>query len=304
MVLESMRDGKRGDQLVNTIMGRIGWYKGRGIQAHWQPSPRGLHPFALEGIKGKRRRAEIVIEGWEREFELDGYSLYPPINPFQAVTPESLHPLDSSEILSDTETANQTTPTTQPEIDVSFETSKTLVPKRDRDVTQGWRILQKPIDQLIRDLTPIHFELAGKIRRTYTLNQSWQDDLIQEARMEVWKQLPRYQGRAAFTTWAWNVSWTAMLKYTQRFILRHQDETPRADVFYNDLRTTPGFAETVDLRLTLAEILSKVPDSHLVFLQALGYQDSEIGEGNLRMRRLRARRKLQTALADDLALSA
>jgi hypothetical protein len=39
--------------------------------------------------------------------------------------------------------------------------------------------------------------------------------LIQEARREVFEQLGHYRGLAAFTTWAWKVSWGAMLKYVQ-----------------------------------------------------------------------------------------
>jgi hypothetical protein len=96
-----------------------------------------------------------------------------------------------------------------------------------------------------------------------------------------------------------------MLKYTQRVILKHEREMPASgEGRYTDVVNDRNFADTIDLRVTLAQAMSEVPDSQLVFLAALGYEDSELSEGNLRMRRFRARKQLQIALVDDLALSA
>jgi RNA polymerase sigma-70 factor, ECF subfamily len=306
IVLEQMKEGRSGDHLANCVLSHLGWCKSQGIQEFWPEHQAGYAPFLdvqWRSVYGsyatwasKRR-----IESYEQELLDGGYLDYSPINPFQEDLPRELDDANNWE-----QPGNPNNPRregTELEVDVSFETSKTLVPKQDWNVTRGWEILQTPLEKLIRDLTPIHFELAQSALRTYYVDRSWLDDLIQEARMEVFKQLPLYRGEAAFTTWAWRVSWIAMLKYVQRVILKHRPEISKEAV-YEETDHTPSFEDTSDLRLTLAQAMSEVPDSHLVLLQALDCQDAEIAEGNLRMRRHRARKQLQIALGDDLALSA
>jgi len=138
------------------------------------------------------------------------------------------------------------------------------------------------------------------MRRTYSLEESLENDLIQEGRMRVFEKLHLYEGRARFTTWAWTVSWRAMLDHAEWLVRGRKNEVFGLD----ETHVASDFAATSDLRLTLFSAMRAVPNSDLVLYSAFGYQDKEIAAGNIRMRRSRARDRLQVLLREDLALSA
>jgi RNA polymerase sigma factor (sigma-70 family) len=188
-------------------------------------------------------------------------------------------------------------------IDIPFGTSETLDGPAGRDVTLRQKILSTPITILLRNRIPLVRKLAGKVRRACSLEDSHFDDLVQEGWQKVYEKLHLFHGRSSFDTWVWAVAKNAMLDYARRVnrVRAHERTIGAAD----DTGVEPDFSDSYLTRRVILEALRDVPDSELLLYQALGYQDAEISDENLRMRRRRARLKLREALDDDdLVLSA
>jgi DNA-directed RNA polymerase specialized sigma24 family protein len=168
------------------------------------------------------------------------------------------------------------------------------------DVTLAQRVRRKSIDKVLLDLEPILRSLAKKARRAFSLEQAHEDDLKQEARIKIANGLHRYEGRCAFETWAYRVAWRAMVDLARPLRRIRRKEGVGADDFELEAKDE---LRQVDDRLALwpilLEALTTVPDADLVVLQALDYQDSEISDQNLRMKRHRARMKLADQLVDE-----
>jgi RNA polymerase sigma factor (sigma-70 family) len=166
------------------------------------------------------------------------------------------------------------------------------------DVTLAQRIGRKNPQTLIRDLEPMLRSLVAKARRTFALEEAQEDDLKQKARIKIAEGLASFGGRSSFATWAYQVAWRTMVDEGKRVSGERRRELVGAAPEEEDLRddTLP-----VDDRLTLWPVLRDalltVPNAELVVLQELGYEDKEISQENIRMRRHRARAKLAKILA-------
>ena len=303
-----MKKGRSGDYLANCVLSRLGTYQKQGLQPDWasqQPKamlPVGFHGFGRDA-DGKRlskkqtqtQIARYIIGHWEREIGQSGELLFSPIRVVEA---DHEFPIDQTH--SPTGRSSSHAPDAGRGEYVPLGTSQTLDDAQGWDVTLAQRIFRIPPDKLLRDLTPTHRKLARKIRQAFSLEESLTDDLIQEARLRVFENLHRFEGRSAFTTWAYTVSKRAMIDHAKRIVRRRDHEV----LDLEPAHISSDFADNTDLRLTLVSALKQVPDSDLLLYQTFGYEDKEIADNNLRMRRLRARHRLRTILNDDLAMSA
>jgi DNA-directed RNA polymerase specialized sigma24 family protein len=219
-----------------------------------------LSPKQIESAITRMRIAEI-----ETEVEQDGSPYFPDLEVFEEPGRD---------------------------VDVPFVTSSTYDTSRGRDVTAPARMRRKPIGYVLGLLSPMRWSLATRICSDLNLGNAPQDDFVQEAGVRVMANLGQYEGRAAFTTWAWPVCKRAMLNYARPFA-RHRP----LPLLEGDLDVIePDFSDRVDAWVDLKAALSNTRDADLVLLHVFGYTDAEISETNIRMRRLRATKRLKATM--------
>jgi DNA-directed RNA polymerase specialized sigma24 family protein len=277
-VEDALLCGKRGEALFASVMART---SRSGVSVEWSKPPIS-NPFWYEGfakdpngkkLSRKQTRAAInrhFIESWETEIlkRWDDQSQQP-------------------EVFADTEKGSY----------VPFGTLTALDEEKGWDVTLAGKMRRTPVEKLLRDLTPILISASRRVRWAFALENAYQDDLMQEARIRIAEKLPSYEGRAEFTTWAFRVAWHAMVDEARRVSMLRKKESLGLG-----LDEDAGLDEfvAIDDRLVLRPVfhdaLMIVPDGRLIVLQMLGYTDAEISDANLRMRRSRARTKLTARL--------
>jgi RNA polymerase sigma factor (sigma-70 family) len=128
--------------------------------------------------------------------------------------------------------------------------------------------------------------------RANGLEPNLQDDLVQEGLAALVAGVTTYRGEARFETWAWAVSRNAMIDYVRRVRRIRSQETllPEQENGGDD------FADPLCGLIDLLAALKAVPDASLLLHQLLGFEDKEISSTNLRMRRLRCRRRLRALI--------
>lgn len=132
-------------------------------------------------------------------------------------------------------------------------------------------------------------------------------DATQEALVAIVRGLPRFDGRAAFTTWAHRIAVNASLDELRR---RARRPTPQEPVGPMERAGVPPFDGTVVDRLALDEALCALPPSFrapVVLRDQLGMDYREIGEvlgippGTVRSRIARGRAALAARLGNPAA---
>jgi RNA polymerase sigma-70 factor (ECF subfamily) len=69
-----------------------------------------------------------------------------------------------------------------------------------------------------------------KVARAYTLNQEDCQDLAQEILLQVWRSLPRFQGRASASTWCYRVALNTALGWRRKEHRRKARQRPLLEV--------------------------------------------------------------------------
>lgn len=166
---------------------------------------------------------------------------------------------------------------------------------------------RQALDQLLRR----HHDRFYAICRRLTGNDADARDATQEAMIALVRGLPRYDGRAAFTTWAYRVVTNACLDELRR---RRRRPEPVEPDHLPPPAAGPDLATTVTDHLDLDGALAGLAPEFrapVVLRDVLGLDYAEIAEvlqipaGTVRSRIARGRRSLarqlggnQTALAD------
>jgi RNA polymerase sigma factor (sigma-70 family) len=123
------------------------------------------------------------------------------------------------------------------------------------------------------------------------------DDLLQEARIAVWRALGTYKGRSSFSTYAY----TAIDNALRDFRGRHAREDEFQAV-WNHALDYPGAATGNDPAThfdgwtNVIDVLRSTRDSDLLLLHAAGYKDTELAVRHglhIKMRRHRAKNRLR-----------
>ena len=152
-----------------------------------------------------------------------------------------------------------------------------------------------------------HYDRMHALCRRLTGNDADADDAAQEALLAVVRGLPRFDGRAAFTTWVYRVTVTACLDELRR--RKRRPEPTDADAF-GVAAENPGPAldtRVVD-RLDLDAALAALPPefrSAVVLRDQLGLDYAEIAEvldipaGTVRSRIARGRAALAQQLSGN-----
>ena len=145
--------------------------------------------------------------------------------------------------------------------------------------------------------------MVHAICRRLTGNEADALDATQEALIAIIKGLPRYDGRARFSTWAYRVSTNACLDELRRRKRRPvpvEDEIERPE-------TTPSVADQVTGRLDIDDALARLPEDYraaVVLRDLVGMDYADISStlgippGTVRSRIARGRRALARMLGN------
>jgi len=157
-----------------------------------------------------------------------------------------------------------------------------------------------------------HFDLIYAVCRKLAGNDSDAADASQEAMIAIVKGLPRYDGRAAFTTWAYRVATNACLDELRRRKRRPDQGLPEHETASLEVVSTMSAStardvdEQVSDHLDLDVALAELPEEFrapLVLRDLVGMDYAEIAEtlgippGTVRSRIARARGRLERSSA-------
>ncbi len=155
------------------------------------------------------------------------------------------------------------------------------------------------LDQLLRR----HHERVYAVCRRMAGNDADALDATQEALLAIVRGLPRFDGRAAFSTWCYRVATNACLDELRRRKRRPDPGLP--EVEHAPPGAAPGLSESVSDRLDLDAALAALPEDYraaVVLRDQLGLDYAEIAEvlgipaGTVRSRISRGRAALARTL--------
>jgi len=150
-----------------------------------------------------------------------------------------------------------------------------------------------------------HYDRIHAVCRRITGNDADAQDATQEALIALVRGLPRYDGRAAFTTWSYRIAVNASLDELRRRRRRAHDPLPDTAVPVDD---RPGVAATVADRIDIDAAIAGLPvdfRTAVVLRDLAGLDYAEIAEvldvpiGTVRSRIARARSRLAAVLAGN-----
>ncbi len=148
-----------------------------------------------------------------------------------------------------------------------------------------------------------HYDRIYALCRRMTGQDADAADAAQEALMAIVRGLPRFDGRAAFSTWAYRIASNACIDELRRRGRRPDPGLPEHE--HRPRAAAPELADTVSERMALDDALATLPDDFraaIALRDQLGLDYAEIAEvlqippGTVRSRIARGRR----ALAEQL----
>lgn len=132
---------------------------------------------------------------------------------------------------------------------------------------------QDRFETLLRD----HAGILHKTAATYCRNPADREDLVQEIAAQWWRAFPGFDGRCAFSTWAYRIALNVAISHVRRESARLRDTVPAED---HHLEMADGSAppsEDLFLLQRFIEGLGSL-DKALVLLYLDGHSHQEIGD--------------------------
>lgn len=154
-----------------------------------------------------------------------------------------------------------------------------------------------------------HAGAVLKVARAYTSTAEERQDLVQEILLQVWRSLPRYEGRAVASTWAYRVALNTAIAWRRREHRRRSHGRSLIEV--EELPSSgPDAARQAQDREIVERLYAAVrklseTDAALVllYLDDLSYRQIAevlgISEGNVGVRLTRARKALAEQLNEE-----
>ena len=162
--------------------------------------------------------------------------------------------------------------------------------------------MNKELEHSFVELLEKHQNIAHKVCRLYTNNQSAHNDLFQEITIQLWKAYPKFRGDAKFSTWMYRVGLnTAITLYRKN---KRSIRTEEFDAIQFKI-SAEAYDDTEEEQLKLmykaVQQLNDI-DKALIFLYLEDKNYKEISETmgisevNARVRMNRIKTKLKTIL--------
>lgn len=141
--------------------------------------------------------------------------------------------------------------------------------------------------------------IVQKICRLYCQTQPDREDLFQEIVVQLWKDVPKFQGQAKFTTWMYRVALnTAISDFRKK---KRTLPVSDAEVALLDEKSEPAEVNKEEQLNTLYAAISHLPEIDkaivMLYLEDKSYEEMEdilgITSNNLRVKMNRVREKLR-----------
>lgn len=141
--------------------------------------------------------------------------------------------------------------------------------------------------------------IVQKICRLYCQTQPDREDLFQEIVVQLWKDVPKFQGQAKFTTWMYRVALnTAISDFRKK---KRTLPVSDAEIALLDEKSEPAEVNKEEQLNTLYAAISHLPEIDkaivMLYLEDKSYEEMEdilgITSSNLRVKMNRIREKLR-----------
>lgn len=163
-------------------------------------------------------------------------------------------------------------------------------------------MLKENQEALFRNWLHEHGGTVLKVARAYTLTAEDCQDLAQEILLQVWRSLPRFEGRASASTWSYRVALNTALTWRRDERRRRASQQPLFELDELSMEGANGEArayerEVVERLFAAIRQLPK-PDAALVllYLDDLSYRQMAevlgISESNVGVKLNRAKKAL------------
>ncbi len=162
---------------------------------------------------------------------------------------------------------------------------------------------------VFRDWLAQHGALVLKVARAYTRTADDCQDLAQEILLQLWRSVPRFEGRSAASTWVYRVALNTALGWRRRERRRRERQRPLLTV-EGPADAGPGGAEQLARREAVERLyaaIHQLPAADvalvLLYLDDLSYREMAdvlgISETNVGVRLTRARQALGELLQGE-----
>lgn len=133
-----------------------------------------------------------------------------------------------------------------------------------------------------------HRGILLKVANTYCRDRTAREDLIQETILQLWRAYPRYDGRAAFSTWMYRIAVNVAISFHRSQMRHGRNIVPAKGSILESLADS---TEQPDERLTqLREFIDRLDDldralmllylddrPHAEIASILGISESNVG---------------------------
>ena len=145
-----------------------------------------------------------------------------------------------------------------------------------------------------------HIGLVFTVARTFAPSDADRDDLVQEILLQLWRSLPRFEGKSKESTWIYRVALHTALAWQRSEHKRHATHTPWPTLEELPAPDDPAARERAELVARLYAAIRQLPkvDAALVllYLDDLSYREMAevlgISETNVGVKLNRARKSL------------
>jgi len=122
--------------------------------------------------------------------------------------------------------------------------------------------------------------LMLKVARAFALTDADRQDLIQEILLQLWRSVPRFEGKAKGSTWVYRVAMNTALAWRRKEFQRRVPEVPVLDIETFPAESDALTAERRELVESLYEAIRQLPkvDACIVMMSLDGLSYREMAE--------------------------
>lgn len=164
-------------------------------------------------------------------------------------------------------------------------------------------------ESLFREWLSQHGGTVLKVARAYTFTAEDCQDLAQEILLQVWRSLPRFEGRASAATWSYRVALNTALAWRRKEHRRSAREQPLAEVEDVTKSGLDGHQQACNdelverLYAAIRQLTRADAALILLYLDELSYREMAevlgISESNVGVKLNRAKKALHALMKED-----